>query len=37
MKVPDLSGKAIVNFGYEYAKHLVPVFINNIIYVKTKF
>ena len=33
--VPDISGKAIANFGYEDVKHLNPVFINDTIYAKT--
>ena len=36
MTVPDISGKAIANLGYEDVKHLNPVFINDTIYVKTK-
>ncbi len=34
--VPDISGKAIANLGYEDIKHLAPVFIGDTIYVKTK-
>lgn len=34
--VPDVSGKAIANLGYEYIKHLNPVFLNDTIYVRTK-
>ncbi len=34
--VPDVSGKAIANLGYEDIKHLAPVFINDTIYAKTK-
>lgn len=34
--VPDVSGKAIANLGYENVKHLNPVFINDTIYVRTK-
>ncbi len=34
--VPDISGKAIANLGYEDIKHLAPVFINDTIYVRTK-
>ena len=34
--VPDVSGKAIANLGYEDIKHLNPVFINETIYVRTK-
>ena len=36
MTVPDISGKAIANLGYEDIKHLNPVFVNDTIYVKTK-
>lgn len=34
--VPDVSGKAIANLGYEDIRHLNPVFINDTIYVRTK-
>lgn len=34
--VPDISGKAIANLGYENIKHLNPVFVNDTIYVRTK-
>lgn len=34
--VPDISGKAIANLGYEDIRHLNPVFLNDTIYVKTK-
>lgn len=34
--VPDISGKAIANLGYEDVIHLAPVFINDTIYAKTK-
>lgn len=34
--VPDVSGKAIANLGYEEVKHLNPVFLNDTIYVRTK-
>ena len=34
--VPDISGKAIANLGYEDIKHLHPVFTNDTIYVRTK-
>lgn len=34
--VPDISGKAIANLGYEDIKHINPVFLNDTIYVKTK-
>lgn len=36
MTVPDISGKAIANLGYEDIKHLNPVFINDTLYAKTK-
>lgn len=36
MTVPDISGKAIANLGYEDVKHLQPVFINDTIYVRTR-
>lgn len=36
MTVPDISGKAIVNLGYEKIEHLVPVFIGDTIYARTK-
>ena len=35
MTVPDISGKAIANLGYEDIKHLAPVFLNDTIYAKT--
>lgn len=34
--VPDISGKAIANLGYEEVEHLNPVFLNDTIYVRTK-
>ena len=34
--VPDISGKAIANLGYENIKHLAPVFLNDTIYARTK-
>lgn len=34
--VPDVSGKAIANLGYDTIKHLNPVLINDTIYVRTK-
>lgn len=34
--VPDVSGKAIANLGYEDIKHLAPVFLNDTIYARTK-
>lgn len=36
MTVPDISGKAIANLGYEDIKHLGPVFLNDTLYAKTK-
>ncbi len=36
MTVPDISGKAIANLGYEDVKHLGPVFVNDTIYAKTR-
>jgi len=35
MTVPDISGKAIANLGYETVEHLAPVFIGDTIYAKT--
>ena len=34
--VPDISGKAIANLGYEDIKHLNPVFIDDTIYVRSR-
>lgn len=34
--VPDISGKAIANLGYENIEHLGPVFVNDTIYARTK-
>lgn len=34
--VPDISGKAIANLGYEDVKHINPVFINDTIYVRSQ-
>lgn len=34
--VPDISGKAIANLGYDEVKHLNPVFVNDTIYVRTR-
>jgi acyl dehydratase len=34
--VPDISGRAIANLGYESIEHLNPVFINDTIYAKTQ-
>ena len=36
MTVPDISGKAIANLGYEEVNHIAPVFINDTLYAKTK-
>jgi len=36
LSVPDISGKAIANLGYENILHLAPVFIGDTIYAKTK-
>lgn len=36
MTVPDISGKAIANLGYEDIRHLNPTFINDTIYVRTR-
>lgn len=33
--VPDISGKAIANLGYEKVEHLAPVFIGDTIYART--
>ena len=35
MTVPDISGKAIANLGYEDVQHLAPVFINDTLYAQT--
>jgi len=35
LTVPDISGKAIANLGYEDVKHLAPTFINDTIYVRS--
>lgn len=34
--VPDISGKAIANLGYEDIKHLAPTFIGDTIYARTR-
>lgn len=34
--VPDISGKAVANLGYEEIKHLNPVFLNDTIYVRSR-
>lgn len=36
LTVPDVSGKAIANLGYEDVKHLNPVFVGDTIYAITK-
>lgn len=36
MTVPDISGRAIANLGYEDVKHLAPVFVNDTLYARTK-
>ena len=33
--VPDISGKAIANLGYEDVKHLAPTFVGDTIYVRS--
>ncbi len=35
ISVPDISGKAIANLGFESIKHLNPVFLNDTIYAKS--
>jgi acyl dehydratase len=35
MTVPDISGKAIANLGYEEIKHLSPVFVGDTLYAET--
>ena len=32
MTVPDISGKAIANLGYESVAHIAPVFVGDTIY-----
>jgi acyl dehydratase len=34
--VPDISGKAIANLGYEMVEHLAPVFVGDTLYAKTE-
>lgn len=34
--VPDISGKAVANLGYENIKHLAPTFIGDTLYARTK-
>ena len=36
MTVPDISGKAIANLGYEDIRHLAPTFIGDTIYARTR-
>jgi len=36
MTVPDISGKAIANLGYEDIRHIAPVFLNDTLYARTK-
>lgn len=36
MTVPDISGKAIANLGYESIKHMAPTFVGDTIYARTK-
>ena len=36
MSVPDISGKAIANLGYEEITHPAPVFVNDTIYAETE-
>ena len=36
MTVPDISGKAIANLGYEEIKHLAPTFIGDTLYARTR-
>lgn len=36
MTVPDVSGKAIANLGYEDVKHLAPTFIGDTLYARTR-
>ena len=36
MTVPDISGKAIANLGYESIKHLAPTFIGDTLYARTR-
>lgn len=35
MTVPEISGNAIANLGYEEIRHLFPVFINDTLYAKS--
>lgn len=36
MTVPDISGKAIANLGYEDVKHLAPTFVNDTLFVRSR-
>ena len=36
MTVPDISGKAIANLGYEDVRHLAPTFIGDPLYARTR-
>ena len=36
MTVPDVSGKAIANLGYEDIRHLAPTFIGDTLYARTR-
>lgn len=36
MTVPDISGKAIANLGYESIDHLAPVYIGDTLYARTE-
>ena len=36
MTVPDISGKAIANLGYEDIRHLAPTFIGDTLYARTR-
>jgi len=36
LTVPDISGRAIANLGYENIKHLAPVYIGDTLYAYSK-
>lgn len=36
MTVPDISGKAIANLGYEDIRHIAPTFIGDTLYARTR-
>jgi len=36
MTVPDISGKAIANLGYERIEHLHPVYLGDTLYARTR-